>query len=65
MINSEKHGAHCGMKNCNLTFEEHETALAVNCKTKDNELLKEYLLSIKEQCEKGKYAGFVFVDCTK
>ena len=54
----------CAMRGCQLSYEEHETALAINCKNKDNELLQKYLLSIKEQCEKDKYAGFVLVDCT-
>jgi hypothetical protein len=57
-------GVPCQMKGCQLSYKEHETALAVNCKSKDNELLKNYLLSIKEQCEKDNYAGFVLVDCT-
>ena len=61
----EGSGAPCGMKNCNLTYNEHEIALAINCKSKDNELLQDYLLSIKEQCEKDNYAGFVLIDCTK
>lgn len=60
----EASGAPCGMKGCQLSFKEHETALAINCKSKDNELLKEYLLTIKEQCEKDNFAGFVLVDCS-
>ena len=55
----------CAMRGCQLTYKEHETALAINCKNKNNELLNEYLLSIKDQCEKDNYVGFVLVDCTK
>jgi len=57
-------GIDCAMKGCQLTFEQHEIALAINCKNKDNELLRTYLLSLKEQAEKDNYAGFVLVDCT-
>ena len=60
----ESKGIHCAMRGCQLTYKEHETALAINCKNKDNDLLQEYLLSIKEQCEKDKYVGFVLIDCT-
>ena len=61
---AESKGAKCGHPGCNLTHAQHETALAISCKSKDNDLLHAYLLTIKEQCEKDEYAGFVFVDCT-
>jgi hypothetical protein len=51
----------CGVPQCNLTFEKHETALAIKCKIKDNELTKQYLQSIVEQCEADGFAGFVLV----
>jgi hypothetical protein len=54
----------CAMKGCQLSYKEHETALAINCKTKDHDLLKAYLTTIGDQCEKDKYAGFVLIDCT-
>lgn len=56
---TEKHG----MKGCNLMYEEHETAVAVKCKIKDDEKLKKYLLSIKDMVEQDGFAGFVLVDC--
>ena len=61
---AESKGAHCMQRGCQLTYAEHETALALNCKSKDDDLLHAYLLSIKEQCEKDNFAGFVLVDCT-
>lgn len=51
----------CGIKGCNLKYEEHEQALVVRCKVKDDNLLKAYLQSIKDQCEKDGFAGFVLV----
>ena len=54
----------CGVRGCNLKFSEHEQALLVNCKTKDKELTRSYLLSIKELCEADGYAGFTLVDGT-
>ena len=59
----EEKGITCGMRGCQLSYKEHETALAINCKNKDKDLLQSYLLSIKEQCEKDNYAGFVLIDC--
>ncbi|RKY95029.1 MAG: hypothetical protein DRQ01_00830 [Ignavibacteriae bacterium] len=61
----ESKGIYCAMQGCQLSYKEHETALVINCKNKDNNLLKEYLLSIKSQCKKDKYAGFVLIDCMK
>ena len=54
----------CGVKGCSLKYDEHKQALAVLCKTKDNDLLQTYLKSIVEQCEKDGFAGFVLVDGT-
>ena len=48
----------CGMRNCNLMYEEHEQALLVRCQVKDNDLLGAYLKSIIELCEADGYAGF-------
>jgi hypothetical protein len=54
----------CGMKGCNLLIHEHEQALLVRCKTKDNELTNAYLKSIVEMCEADGYAGFTLLDGT-
>jgi len=61
----KKSGPSCGMKNCNLRFDQHEQALVVRCKTKDNDLTKKYLESIVKQCEADGFAGFVLVDGTQ
>ena len=56
----------CGVKGCNLYYDEHEQALLVSVKS-DKELndlkdeLNEYLLSIKEMCESDGYIGFAFI----
>lgn len=55
----------CGMLGCQLKYDEHEQALLVKCKSKDNDLLKEYLLSIKDLCESHGFAGFAFLDGTE
>lgn len=64
---AEKHGAVCGICKKNkkiLTIDEHEEALliavTVDMDENTNKELQEYLLSIKEQCEKDGYAGFAF-----
>lgn len=54
-----------------LSYEEHKQALLVKCLKdfhKDKELnkeLKDWLLSIKNKCEKKKYAGFAFLEPDK
>ena len=60
----ERKGITCEVRNCQLTYEQHEIALAINCKSKDDKLLNSYLVSIIEQAEKDKYVGFVLIDCT-
>ena len=57
-------GPSCGVRGCNLMFDQHETALLVACKSKDNAKLKEYLLSIVAMAEEDKFAGFAFLDKT-
>lgn len=52
----------CYHPNCNLRYDEHETALLVKCKIKDDELLREYLKSIVKQCEQDGFAGFTLMD---
>lgn len=56
-----KHGQSCGIKDCNLRYEEHEQALAVKVKTLDKEMTQKYLESIVEKVEADGFAGFVFV----
>ena len=66
---AEEHGVHCGVRGCQLTYEEHKQALLVGCwdnlKTQTGQAVPElhdYLMSIKDECEKNGYAGFSFVD---
>jgi len=57
----EKMGAKCGICKGELSFEAHEKALLVGClKELDCQELKDYLLSLKDKCEKDGYAGFAF-----
>ena len=51
----------CGVKGCNLTYEEHEQAVVVKCLVDDKEALREYLLSIKDLTVKNGLAGFVLL----
>ncbi len=73
IIDAEKYGIYCDICKKNrgktgriLKYEEHEQALLVECKIdvkvnkKNGKLLTEYLLSIKEKCEKDGFAGFAF-----
>ncbi len=57
-------GHSCGVRGCQLRFSDHKQALVVKCKIKDEKLLKEYLESNLEQCQKDKYKGFVLLDGT-
>lgn len=64
---AEKKGACCGICRGQLRYKEHEQALLVECRAelKDAEgkaspELHAYLLRIKEQAEREKYAGFAF-----
>jgi len=54
----------CDICKGKLSFAEHETALLVEVNTSEDlnkvKGLKEYLLSIKEQCETDGYVGFAF-----
>ena len=62
MQNYEKahHGAcHCGVKDCNLSWAKHETALLIE--VNDPRELRKYLLKCKTQCKMDKFAGFAFV----
>jgi hypothetical protein len=66
---AERDGAHCGMRNCTLAFDQHEQALVIACKLplnsesgKTNAELFEYLQSIKDIAEKEHFAGFAFLD---
>jgi len=62
IVEAENKGkARCGVRNCNLSYEEHKQALLVECDIEDNEKLKEYLLSIKDQADQEGYIGFAFI----
>ena len=62
---AERRGARCGVRNCNLSWDEHEQAILVQVddhrELKDVPGLQEYLLSIKERAENDKIAGFAFI----
>ena len=64
IIEAEKNGARCDICKGKLSYKEHEIALLVEVsdsrELKDIPELQEYLLSIKEQCEKHGFAGFAF-----
>jgi len=51
----------CGVKGCNLLYDEHEQALVVRCQTKDEDLTRAYLESIVEMCQEDGYAGFTLL----
>jgi hypothetical protein len=60
-----KGSCHCGVKGCQLSFAEHETALLIAVDD-SRELgaipeLPTYLLKCKPICEKDGYAGFAFM----
>jgi hypothetical protein len=63
----EARGIMCKMKNCNLTYAQHETALIVGCKidVKTDPVakkeLEKYLKSIVKEAEANGYAGFAFM----
>lgn len=52
----------CCNGGCNLSYDEHKQAVAIKCKSKDQDLLREYLKTIVERVEKDGFAGFVFVE---
>ena len=60
----KNHGSSCVHPGCQLMYKQHEQALLVRCKVKDQEPLRAYLMSIKDQCEKDGYAGFTLLDGT-
>ena len=55
----------CELRGCTLSYEQHEQALLVRCKTKDPELTQAYLKSIVALCEKEGFAGFTLLDGTE
>ena len=66
---AERKGAKCGRRGCTMSFDQHETALLISCKTdmkNENEEatpeLHEYLLKIKKEAESHGYIGFAFKD---
>ena len=60
----------CGVRGCNLTFDEHELCLLVACyepatiNGKNNPELEALLKENVAECEANKYVGFAFVDKT-
>jgi hypothetical protein len=65
---AESRGAHCGMRDCNLSYKQHEKALVVLCKEElkaadgmVNSELHAYLCTIKDQATTNGYAGFAFM----
>lgn len=67
---AEKIGIRCGMKGCQLDYDQHEIALLVSCKVdysdpldkeKMHPELHKWLLAIKDQIEKDGYSGFGFI----
>ena len=64
------HGPSCATRvdqynRCQLKFEQHEQALLIGCKTKDEEELRSYLKEIVGMCEADGYAGFTLLDQTQ
>jgi hypothetical protein len=65
----ERSGAPCGVKGCNLAFNDHKFALLISCRREISDPktqqavpeLHEYLCNIKDECEKNGYVGFAFV----
>jgi hypothetical protein len=63
---AEKRGAKCDICRKNgkiLTIDEHEQVLLVECQVEIQpapQELRDWLMSIKDECEKNGYAGFAF-----
>ena len=58
---AEEHGARCDICKGELSYEQHEIALAVECDAEDKPALGAYLKSIVDEATANKYAGFVLV----
>lgn len=62
-----KHNVSCGVRGCDLSYDEHKQGLLVGCKEemvideKNNAELHEYLLELKESGKIEKYTGFAFI----
>ena len=64
---AEKAGARCGVRGCNLSYEEHEKVLLIYCKEDAKEKpygdeLRNYLVGIEPQLTKQHYAGVALID---
>lgn len=64
---AERQGARCGVRGCQLRYDQHEKALLVECRIEmkgaDGLVVPElhaWLLSCKERATAGGYAGFAF-----
>ena len=65
-------GAKCGVKGCDLSYEEHKTALLVLCFQDEDlpddlyhEMLQAYLMEIKDKCEADGCVGFAFMKASE
>ena len=65
---AEKKGIYCEVCEGRLSYKEHKIALLVECRAPTTDSsgsavpeLHDYLLKVKEQCERDGYAGFAFV----
>ncbi len=72
MKEADRLGIRCGVKDCYLLYEDHQTALLVDCdiemKGEDGKAtpeLYDYLLKCKLECENHGYAGFAFKESSK
>lgn len=67
---AEKQGAHCCMRGCTLSYEDHEQAVLIGCNIKTTDAdgkavpeLHAYLLALKPLVEAGNaFVGFAFVE---
>ena len=60
---AEKKGAKCGVKGCNLKYEQHEQVLLVKSEVDpvNNEDLMDYLRSINAMCTSDGFIGFTIL----
>ncbi len=56
-----KRGPKCGVKGCNLSFDEHEQAVAIRCTVNDDIALKAYCESLVPLLQRDGFVGFIFI----
>jgi hypothetical protein len=70
---AEGRGIYCCTCKGELSYDEHEQALVVECRYDEDELksnevamheLRQYLLGIKKEAESNGYVGFAFINKT-